>query len=147
VASARVDIDGTRVVATIPVGQAPRKIAVQPAAPGAGARPDATVLHVDAEGLRLPPGVPGRVAGDDPPAPAEEPLEHAPQLHAPRAADRSGHRAGETTEIEVAVPASGRVAFLCKFHAPLGQRGERVAADAARPARQDLGAAAGRGSG
>jgi hypothetical protein len=55
VASARVDIDGTRVVATVPVGQAPRKIVVQPAAPGAGARPDATVLHVDAEDYAFHP--------------------------------------------------------------------------------------------
>jgi plastocyanin len=36
---------------------------------------------------------------------------------------------GSHVEVEVTVPRSGAVPFFCKFHEPLGQRGQVIAVD------------------
>jgi len=121
-----VDLASRRVVATIPVGNAPRKVAVQPSAapkPSAAAPADVAIRVEDYS--FTPNAVQGRAGQrlrlriDN----AASTLHNvsAPSLGLDRDLPPGGH-----VEVEVMVPRTGPVPFFCKFHEPLGQRGQIV---------------------
>jgi YVTN family beta-propeller protein len=128
-----VDLADRRVVATIPVGQAPRKIVIQPSAAGA-AVPPVPVVQMDAEDYGFRPTSVAERAGTllRLRVTSRSSTLHNFTLPAQRI-DRD-IAPGETVEIELEVPASGSIPF-CKFHAALGQRGELIAAGTGPPVR------------
>jgi YVTN family beta-propeller protein len=124
-----VDLATRRVVATIAVGNAPRKVAVQPGAkakPSAAAPADVTIRADDYS--FTPNAVQGRAGQrlrlriDN----AASTLHNvsAPSLGLDRDLPPGGH-----VEVEVTVPRTGPVPFFCKFHEPLGQRGQVIVVD------------------
>ncbi len=149
-----VDLATRTLVATIPVGNAPRKIAVQPgpvrsaAAPASVVRRVATIdgLPVADHGtLDVKDVTEAIVRADD--------YYFAPTFLQGRAGQRlrlrvenaasTLHNLSATTlgldrdlppqsrmEVDVTFPSSGAVHFFCKFHAPLGQNGLFLVADA-----------------
>ena len=85
-------------------------------------------------GLRVPPSCRRRTTGNGTATPGDEPLEHAPQLHAAAQRIDQDIGPGDTVEIKLAIPVS-EAYFFCKFHAALGQRGELIATGAVAPVR------------
>ena len=131
-----VDIEARTVVATVAVGQAPRKIAAQPMAARAGNSPALATGPMAATGpvtvdiavedyaytpaqVTVRPGTPLRLRLTN-----RSTTLHNITLPAQRI-DRDIDP-GSTVEVDVTAPDAGRIAFACKFHGPLGQRGELV---------------------
>jgi YVTN family beta-propeller protein len=125
-----VDIEARAVLATIAVGEAPRKIVLQPTPGRAAAQLPAlvgpAVVDIQLEDYAFTPAsVPARPGT----ALRLRLTNRASALHnitVPTQRIDRDIEPGSTIEVDVAVPDTGGVPFFCKFHGPLGQRGEVV---------------------
>jgi YVTN family beta-propeller protein len=153
-----VDLQGRKVLATVAVGQAPRKIAVQPgpglraagpaAIAGTAARPlklgsltfadhgtkdvsGQAAVEVEADDYYFSPtfirGVPGQTLTLE----IENESSTMHNLSVPGQAVDRDVPPKQTVRVDVVFPASGVVAFHCKFHSALGMNGELLAGEAA----------------
>jgi YVTN family beta-propeller protein len=137
-----VDLASRTVTSTIAVGQAPRKIAVQPV-PGAAARPDGVsyadhgtkdvrnlaTLELEADDYYFSPtflrGKPGQKLTLV--VESEAGTLHnisIPSLNLDKDIPPRGK-----VQLDIVFPASGILAFSCKFHAPLGMNGQLSASE------------------
>jgi YVTN family beta-propeller protein len=121
-----VDLARRQVVATIAVGNAPRKVAVQPGVvpKAAAAGPVEVVVRVDDYSF-TPSAVRAR-AGERLRLRVENAASTLHNLSAPALALDRDLPPRAQVEIDVTVPSTGAVPFFCKFHEPLGQRGQLV---------------------
>ena len=116
-------------LATVEVGQGPRKIAVQPG-PARAAAPAEAVVSVQTEDYAFKPdsvrGLPGQRL-------RLRLTSRSSTLHnitiPAQGVDRD-IEPGAVVDVDVTLPEAGAVGFFCKFHAALGQRGEVVVARA-----------------
>ena len=121
-----VDLVRRAVVATIPVGNAPRKVAVQPGAITTAAAPGASDVALRVDDYFFEPKVIQGRAGQPLRLRIENAASTLHNLSAPGLGIDRDLPPKSRVEIDVTVPRSGPVEFFCKFHGPLGQQGQLV---------------------
>jgi YVTN family beta-propeller protein len=121
-----VDLGSRRVIATVPVGNAPRKVAVQPGPiplPAAATLAEVAV-RVDDYSF-TPPVLHGR-AGQPLRLRIRNAASTLHNLSVPSVGLDRDLLPQADAEVQLTIPAAGPVAFFCKFHEALGQRGQLV---------------------
>ena len=118
-----VDLEARTVLATVAVGQGPRKIAVQPGSTRAGG-PTRTVVSVEAEDYAFTPSSVRGSAGERLRLRLTNRSSTLHNITIPTQHVDRDIEPGGAVEVDVTVPEAGAVAFFCKFHAALGQRGQ-----------------------
>ena len=121
-----VQLADRKVIATIPVGNAPRKVAVQPGAITSAAAPGSTEVTLRVDDYFFEPKVIQGRAGQPLRLRIENAASTLHNLSAPRLGLDRDLPPKSRVEIDVTVPRSGPVEFFCKFHGPLGQQGQLV---------------------
>ena len=119
-----VQLASRTVVATIPVGNAPRKVAVQPGAITSAAATATTDVALRVDDYFFEPRVIQGRAGQRLRLQIDNAASTLHNLSAPRLGFDRDLPPKSRVEIDVMVPLSGPIEFFCKFHGPLGQRGQ-----------------------
>ena len=133
-----VQLASRKVVATIPVGNAPRKVAVQPGAISAAAATGATDVALRVDDYFFEPKVIQGRAGQPLRLRIDNAASTLHNLSVPRLGIDRDLPPKSRVEIDVTVPRSGPIEFFCKFHGPLGQQGQLLVDRARLVARRAL---------
>ena len=116
-------------VATVPVGNGPRKVAVQPGAPPKAAVVAPVEVAVRADDYVFDPAVIRAHAGQPLRLVIENAASTLHNLSIPAAGIDRDVPPHSRVAVDVVAPRTGTLEYVCKFHGPLGQQGRLVPVD------------------
>jgi YVTN family beta-propeller protein len=119
-----VQLPTRKVIATIPVGNAPRKVAVQPGAITSAAATGGADVALRVDDYFFEPKVIQGRAGQPLRLQIENASSTLHNLSVPRLGIDRDLPPKSRVVLDVTMPRSGRIEFFCKFHGPLGQQGQ-----------------------